>query len=63
MDSRKCRVIELRFFSGLTAEETAEILQVSLRTIHREWDLARAWLLRELRGSREAANDPDRGAG
>jgi RNA polymerase sigma factor (TIGR02999 family) len=51
LDERKCRLVELRFFGGLTAEETAEILGVSLRTVHREWDLARAWLFRELRGS------------
>jgi RNA polymerase sigma-70 factor (ECF subfamily) len=49
-DSRKCRIVELRFFGGLTAEETAEILDISPRTVHREWDLARAWLFRQLRG-------------
>ena len=49
-DPRKCRIVELRFFGGLTAEETAEILGISLRTVHREWDLARAWLFRQLRG-------------
>ena len=50
IDSRKSRLVELRFFGGLTAEETAEVLGISLRTLHREWDLARAWLFRELRG-------------
>ncbi len=50
-DSRKCQLVELRFFGGLTAEETAEVLGISLRTVHREWDLARAWLFRELRGA------------
>jgi RNA polymerase sigma-70 factor, ECF subfamily len=49
-DERKCRLVELRFFGGLTAEETAEVLGISLRTVQREWDLARAWLFRELRG-------------
>jgi len=49
-DDRKSRVVELRFFGGLSVEETAEVLGVSLRTVHREWDLARAWLFRELRG-------------
>lgn len=49
MDERKGRIVELRFFAGLTAEETAEVLGVSLRTVHREWDLARAWLFRQLR--------------
>jgi len=51
LDSRKSRVVELRFFGGLSAEETAEVLGVSARTVHREWDLARAWLFRELRRS------------
>jgi RNA polymerase sigma factor (TIGR02999 family) len=51
IDSRKSEVVELRFFGGLTAEETAEVLGISLRTVHREWDLARAWLFRELRGT------------
>jgi RNA polymerase sigma factor (TIGR02999 family) len=49
-DSRKSQIVELRFFGGLTAEETAEVLDISLRTVHREWDFARAWLFRELRG-------------
>ena len=48
-DERKSRVVELRFFAGLNANETAEVLGVSARTVHREWDLARAWLFRELR--------------
>jgi RNA polymerase sigma factor (TIGR02999 family) len=50
VDERKSRLVELRFFAGLTAEETAEVLGISVRTVHREWDLARAWLFRELRG-------------
>jgi RNA polymerase sigma-70 factor, ECF subfamily len=49
-DDRKSRIVELRFFGGLSAEETAEVLGISLRTVHRDWDFARAWLLRELRG-------------
>jgi len=49
-DDRKSRVVELRFFGGLDAEETAQVLGISSRTVHREWDLARAWLFRELRG-------------
>lgn len=48
-DKRKSRVIELRFFGGLSVEETAETLGLSPRTIKREWSLARAWLLRELK--------------
>lgn len=47
-DPRKARVIELRFFGGLTAEETAEVLKVSPDTVLRDWKLARAWLLTEL---------------
>ena len=51
MDERKSRLVELRFFGGLTAEETAGVLGISLRTVHREWDLTRAWLFRALRGT------------
>ncbi|HKE04185.1 MAG TPA: ECF-type sigma factor, partial [Blastocatellia bacterium] len=47
------QVVELRFFGGLSAEETAGVLKVSLRTVEREWSLARAWLYRELRGEDE----------
>ena len=47
-DVRKVRVIELRFFGGLTVEETAQILDVSPDTIARDWRMARTWLLREL---------------
>jgi RNA polymerase sigma-70 factor, ECF subfamily len=50
-DDRKSRIVELRFFGGLAAEETAQVLGISVRTVHREWDLAKAWLFRELRGS------------
>jgi RNA polymerase sigma factor (TIGR02999 family) len=46
---RKCTVVELRFFVGLTLEQTAEALDVSLATIKRDWDFTRAWLLREMR--------------
>jgi RNA polymerase sigma-70 factor (ECF subfamily) len=49
MDARRAQVIELRFFGGLTVEETAEILSVSCQTVMRDWRLARAWLARELR--------------
>jgi len=48
IDARKSHIVELRFFGGLTVEETAEVLGVSSRTILREWDLAKAWLNREL---------------
>jgi RNA polymerase sigma factor (TIGR02999 family) len=48
VDPRKARVIELRFFAGLSVEETAEVLKVSSDTVKRDWRLARAWLLAEL---------------
>jgi RNA polymerase sigma factor (TIGR02999 family) len=48
MDARKGHVIELRFFGGLSVEETAEALQVSAETVLRDWRLAKVWLLREL---------------
>ena len=48
LDARKCRMVELRFFGGLSVEETAEILQVSPDTIHRDWRFAKTWLRREL---------------
>ena len=50
VDVRKSRVIELRFFGGLTVEETAEVLHVSADTVKRDWRLAKLWLLRELEG-------------
>ena len=52
-DERKSRVIELRFFGGLSVEETAEVLHVSPDTVKRDWRLARLWLLRELEGDRQ----------
>jgi len=48
VDSRKCEVVELRFFGGLTVEEAAASLGVSPETVMRDWKLAKAWLLREL---------------
>ncbi len=47
-DERKARVVELRFFGGLNMEETAEVLQVSEKTIRRDWQMAKLWLHREL---------------
>jgi RNA polymerase sigma factor (TIGR02999 family) len=49
VDDRKKQVVELRFFGGLTVEETAEVLGVSPETVKRDWKLAKAWLRRELR--------------
>jgi RNA polymerase sigma factor (TIGR02999 family) len=54
LDPRQCRVIELRFFGGLSLEETAEALQVSVATVRRDWSLARAWLFRELGSCKRA---------
>jgi RNA polymerase sigma-70 factor, ECF subfamily len=50
LDPQQSRVVELRFFGGLSVEETAGILQVSRATVNRDWVTARAWLLRELGG-------------
>ena len=55
LDERKSRVVELRFFGGLTADETAVALQVSSKTVLRDWEFARAWLQREL--TREGGRD------
>jgi RNA polymerase sigma factor (TIGR02999 family) len=48
VDPRKSQVVELRFFGGLSVEETAEVLKVSEKTVRREWQFAKAWLLHEL---------------
>lgn len=48
IDPRKARVIELRFFGGLSVEETAEVLKISPQSVMRDWKMARAWLLAEL---------------
>lgn len=50
IDERKARVVEMRFFGGLTVEETASALDVSPETVMREWKRAKLWLLREMRG-------------
>ena len=48
-DERKSKVVELRFFGGLSVEETAEVLKISPITVMRDWNLAKAWLARELK--------------
>ena len=53
LDPRQARVVELRFFGGLTVEETAAVVGVGTATIKRDWTVARAWLHRELSASRE----------
>jgi RNA polymerase sigma-70 factor (ECF subfamily) len=49
LDPRKVQVVEMRFFGGLSVEETAEVLKVSAATVMRDWSTAKAWLYRELR--------------
>jgi RNA polymerase sigma-70 factor (ECF subfamily) len=49
-DPRKSQIVELRYFGGLTVEETAKFLEMSLRTVEREWNMAKAWLYRALSG-------------
>ena len=55
IDARKGQVVELRFFGGLTAEETAAVLNVSADTVLRDWKLAKAWMFRELQTAGVAA--------
>ena len=53
IDARKARMVELRFFGGLSIQETAEVLHVSPDTVLRDWRLAKVWLLRELSNRKE----------
>jgi RNA polymerase sigma factor (TIGR02999 family) len=48
LDARKAQVVEMKFFGGLSVEETAAVLKTSPRTVMRDWNLARAWLMREM---------------
>ena len=48
IDERKSRVVEMRFFGGLSVDETAQVLDVSVETVMRDWKLAKVWLFREL---------------
>jgi RNA polymerase sigma factor (TIGR02999 family) len=56
LDPRKAKVVELRFFGGLSVEETAQVLGVSPDTVMRDWKTAKLWLLRELRGKAESCD-------
>jgi RNA polymerase sigma factor (TIGR02999 family) len=56
LDARKSQVVELRYFGGLSIEETAQVLGVSAATVKRDWEVARAWLLRELRRESECVS-------
>jgi len=49
LDKKQAEIVELKFFGGLTNEETAEVLSVSVSTVKREWEMARSWLYRELK--------------
>ena len=51
LDARQARVVELRYFSGLNIEETAEVMEISTATVKREWSMAKAWLKAELDGA------------
>ncbi|MEZ5286853.1 MAG: sigma-70 family RNA polymerase sigma factor [Vicinamibacterales bacterium] len=53
-DPRQARIVELRYFAGLSVDETAAVVGVSARTVKREWQMARAWLRREM-----APSEPD----
>jgi len=57
-DERKARVVEMRFFGGLSVEETAEVLKVSPQTVLRDWKLAKVWLLREMKRGEVATARP-----
>jgi RNA polymerase sigma factor (TIGR02999 family) len=62
LDPRKSRVVELRFFGGLTLEETADVMGISEETVTRDWRMARAWLFRELQGLRRASSQSSVGS-
>ena len=59
-DARRAKVIELRFFGGLSVQEAADVLQVSPQTVMRDWRLARAWLARALRGEAASSGEEPR---
>jgi RNA polymerase sigma factor (TIGR02999 family) len=56
VDKRKCEVVEMRFFGGLSVKEVAEVLRVSEETVTRDWRLAKVWLLRELSSEKPGEN-------
>jgi RNA polymerase sigma factor (sigma-70 family) len=55
LDPQQSRIVELRFFAGLSIEETAEVLHISPATVKRDWVAAKAWLYREMSGKAESA--------
>ena len=54
-DARKAQVVELRYFAGMSVEETAEVLQIGGNTVIRDWSLAKVWLKRELMADKRAS--------
>ena len=58
LDPRKVQVVEMRFFGGLSVEETAEVLKISAVTVMRDWSTAKAWLYRELKGPENDGTQP-----
>ena len=60
LDPRKVQIVEMRFFGGLSVEETAEVLKISPIIVKREWRSAKAWLYRELTGGTPALTDGDK---
>lgn len=61
LDTRKARVVELRYFGGLTVEETADVLEVSAPTVALDSRMARAWLFARIRGAHEIPDETERG--
>jgi RNA polymerase sigma factor (TIGR02999 family) len=59
IDAEQSKIVELRYFGGLTIEETAEVLKSSPATVKREWTMARAWLYQAMAGSRKSLAEPD----
>lgn len=57
-DARKAQVVEMRFFGGLTAEEIATVLAISPQSVHRDWGLAKAWLIHEMRREENSGSAP-----
>lgn len=58
IDPQQAKIVELRFFSGLSIEETAEVLQISPATVKRDWVMAKAWLFREMTRSAGRSDEP-----
>jgi len=59
LDPEQARIVELRYFGGLTIDETAEVIKTSPATVKREWAMARAWLYKAITGARESAVEPN----